>query len=409
MILKHTQALKVWISVILSLKNLAMPISLKSKLPSNGASIFSTMNKLATEHQALNLSQGFPDFAVDPALIGLVEKYMRMGHNQYAPSAGVPAFREILSEITARQHGHRYDADKEVTISSGATEAIAAALACSIREGDEVIIFTPAYDCYAPLVELNGGVPVYIQLNHPSYNIDWATVKNRINHRTKMIIINTPHNPSATVMEKEDFRQLVEITQGTNILLLSDEVYEHIVFEPHQHHSVAAFPALAERSFRIGSLGKTLHTTGWKIGYCMAPENLMEEFRKVHQYLVFSVNTPVQYAMAEYLQYEDNIKVAELYRQKRDYFSAQLKGGGFKTLPSQGSYFQLLDYSAISEKPAREFAIELCANHGVAAIPLSVFYHHPQENKVLRFCFAKNAETLAKAGELLNKVPVIVS
>jgi len=383
-----------------------MPVSLKSKFPSSGPTIFSKMSQLAAEHNALNLSQGFPDFEVSPTLINLVDKYMKQGYNQYAPSPGVAPFREVLSDIAVARGQHRYDPKTEVTISSGATEAIASAIACSIREGDEVIIFTPAYDCYAPMVELNGGVAVYVQLTHPEYRIDWSTVKNRINHRTKMIILNTPHNPTGAVLEKSDLEQLVEITRGTNILLLSDEVYEHIVFQPNEHYSVAHFPELAERSFKIGSLGKTLHTTGWKIGYCMAPENLTAEFRKVHQYLVFSVSTPMQYAMAEYLQMENSLSISEMYREKRDFFLNQIRDTAFKPLNSQGSYYQVLDYSELSKKPEVDFAEELCRDFGVAAIPISVLYHHPQENCVLRFCFAKSEETLRRAGELLSRVTV---
>lgn len=381
-----------------------MPPILKSKLPNTGPTIFSVMSALAQKHNAINLSQGFPDFPPDPVLVNLVTKHMQAGHNQYAPMAGVQRLREVLSEIIFQNHGHRYDVEDEITITHGATQAIAAAISCAIREGDEVIIFTPAYDCYAPMVELNGGTPIFVPLKHPGYHIDWDTVKNRINHRTKMMIINTPHNPSGKVFTAEDLVHLKELTAGTNILILSDEVYEQIVFEPHAHHSVADHKELVQRSFRIGSLGKTLHVTGWKMGYCMAPAALTHEFRSIHQYMVFSANTPMQYAMADYLANPAHRQIAEMYRQKRDFFLETMAQSRFKPLPSQGTYFQLFDYSALSDKPEVEFAKELTEKHGVATIPLSVFYHQPQEHQALRFCFAKNEETLRKAGSLLSQL-----
>lgn len=377
---------------------------LKSKLPGLGPTIFSTMSRLAGEHSAINLSQGFPDFDVDPVLIDLVSKYMKSGHNQYAPMAGAQGLRNTLSEINAKKYGHKYDLDSEINITAGATQAISAAIACSIKEGDEVVIFTPAYDCYTPMVELHGGSPVYIQLVHPEYRIDWNQVKSLISHRTKMIIINTPHNPSARVMTSEDIEILADLTSETDIVILSDEVYENIVFDGHKHQSVRASEQLRQRSFVIGSFGKTLHVTGWKIGYCLAPENLMNEFRKVHQYEVFSVNTPMQMAIGEYIQNYDEAQISKMYQAKRDYFLSELKDSRFKPIHSQGSYFQLLDYSEISDEADTDFAIRLTKETGVASIPLSVFYNQPTDHKVLRFCFAKNDETLAQAAERLSQL-----
>ncbi|MDZ7848442.1 MAG: methionine aminotransferase [Owenweeksia sp.] len=362
------------------------------------------MSALAAEHNALNLSQGFPDFPADPALIASVHQFMQKGYNQYSPLAGVAPLRQVLSETMAQRHGHQYDVHDEITITHGATQAIAAAIGCAVREGDEVIIFTPAYDCYAPQVELNGGVPIYVQLQHPEYSIDWDTVKNRINHRTRMIIINTPHNPSSKLLKKADLEKLKEITAGSEIFILADEVYEEIAFAPQKHHSVADYPELVERSFRIGSLGKVLHVTGWKTGYCMAPAALTAEFRKVHQYMIFSANTPIQLGMAEYLSNPQRPSIASLFKEKRDQFLEGVAQSGFKPLPSEGSYFQLLDYSELSDEADTEFAKRLTVEHGIASIPLSVFYHQPKDHKVLRFCFAKDDQTLKKAGEILTGI-----
>ena len=362
------------------------------------------MSALANKHGALNLSQGFPDFPTDPKLIELVHQHMKDGHNQYSPLAGVPSFRSVLSDIIFEDHGYRYDPETEVTITHGATQAIASVLTASIREGDEVIIFTPAYDCYAPMVELNGGVPIYIQLSFPDYRIDWDSVKNRINHRTRMIIINTPHNPTSMVWSIDDLKELEEITAESKIFILADEVYEEIVFNPKKHLSIAGSKVLAERSFKVGSMGKVLHVTGWKIGYCMAPRELSEEFRKVHQFQVFSANTPIQYAMADFLKDPVNRKIADMLQEKRDIFRDAIANSGFKILESEGSYFQLLDYSELSDKPDTEFAIELTEKFKVASIPISVFYHIPTDHKVLRFCFAKNETTLREAGKRLSEI-----
>ena len=377
---------------------------IKSKLPHTGTTIFTIMSALANQEKALNLSQGFPDFPTDPKLIELVSSFMKEGFNQYSPLGGVPSLRQVLSDIAHHDYNHRYDPETEVTITHGATQAIATALTASIREGDEVIIFTPAYDCYAPMVELNGGIPIYIQLEYPDYHIDWDSVKNRINHRTRMIIINTPHNPTSMVWGEEDIKTLEEITADSNILVLADEVYEQIVFSPKSHLSVAGSKALAERSFKIGSLGKVLHVTGWKVGYCMAPAELMQEFRKVHQFHVFSANTPVQLGMAEFLKNPENRNIAGMLEDKRDLFRKELQGSGFSILPSEGSYFQLLEYSELSDEPDTDFARRLTVDHKVASIPISVFYHIPTDNKVLRFCFAKSDETIKEAAKRLRAI-----
>ncbi len=379
-------------------------VHLSSKLPRSGTTIFSVMSQLAADYGALNLSQGFPDFAADPWLIELVLKYMREGANQYAPASGMAPLRELIAQLRKQAHGCFYSPEKEVNVTAGATQAIATVISASIREGDEVIIFTPAYDCYAPYVELNGGIPVYVQLEFPHYRIDWQQVKKLLNHRTRMIIINTPHNPSATVLSKEDLDQLEEITSGSNLLILSDEVYEHIVFDGARHLSVCERPELFKRSFVVGSFGKTLHVTGWKVGYCLAPEILMKEFRKIHQFMVFSVNTPVQLALAEYLSQEGATRISGMYQEKRDFFLSSLQGSRFKPLTSMGSYFQLLDYSELSDQPDVEYAWQLTIEQGVAAIPLSVFYNQPTDHKVLRFCFAKKEETLHEAGLRLAKL-----
>ncbi|MGB0175594.1 MAG: methionine aminotransferase [Owenweeksia sp.] len=379
-------------------------VRITSKLPQSGTTIFSTMSALANEHGALNLSQGFPDFDADPYLVDLVHKHMQLGRNQYAPSAGVSELREAVTRMRNAQHGSAYNPETDITITAGATQAIAAILTASIREGDEVILFTPAYDCYAPYVELNGGIPVYVKLSFPDYRIDWQQVKKVLNHRTRMIIVNTPHNPSATVFTETDLDHLEEITSGSNILILSDEVYEHIVFDGCRHISVSERPELQKRSFVVGSFGKTLHVTGWKTGYCLAPAGLMAEFRKVHQFMVFSVNTPVQYALAEYLQWDKVTDINAMYETKRDVFLKALEGSRFKALPSCGSYFQLLDYSAVSQMGDVEFARQLTIENGIASIPLSVFYNEHTDHKVLRFCFAKREQTLHEAGSLLTKL-----
>jgi methionine transaminase len=363
------------------------------------------MSQLAAEHNAINLSQGFPDFESSPELIALVNKFMRKGLNQYAPMPGLMKLREEIAAKIEKLYTAKYDPEKEITITAGGTQAIYAAITSYIKEGDEVIVFEPAYDCYVPAIELNGGIPVYIQLKAPDFGIDWNQVKKLVNQHTKMIIINSPHNPSGAILSLKDMQALEKITKNTDIIIVSDEVYEHIIFDGYEHQSVARYPGLADRSFIIFSFGKTYHNTGWKIGYCLAPANLMAEFRKVHQFVVFCVNTPVQHALAEYMQNEEYYRNLNLfYQEKRDYFMKLLKGSRFKGVPALGSYFQLLNYSRISEEKDTDFAVRLTKETGVASIPTSVFYHKSPEGNLLRFCFAKSNETLEKAAEKLCKV-----
>ena len=363
------------------------------------------MSQLANEQMAINLSQGFPDFNCSPELTELVNKYMKDGFNQYSHMAGFIGLREAISEKVKRLYGTHYNPDTEITVTAGGTQAIFTAIASTISEGDEVIIFTPAYDCFEPAVELNGGKPIFVQLTTPEYTIDWESVKKIINQKTKMIIINSPHNPSGNVLKEDDFVQLEKIIGNTDIIVLSDEVYEHIVFDGIQHQSVARFPNLANRSFIISSFGKTYHTTGWKVGYCLAPENLMKEFRKAHQYIVFAVNTPVQHAIADFLR--NTAAYTELpafYQQKRDLFLRLIEPSRFTFIPSKGTYFQLLKYNDITDEGDEDFAIRLTKEFKIASIPVSVFYHKKVDEHVLRFCFAKDDVTLQRAAEIINTI-----
>ena len=381
------------------------PNLIKSKLPNVGTNIFTIMSKLAADHKAINLSQGFPDFACDPELVALINKNMMAGNNQYAPMAGLMSLREILSQKTEELYSAKYDPETEITITAGATQAIYTAISAVIREGDEVIMFEPAYDCYQPAIELNGGKTIYLHLKAPNYTIDWDEVKMVINHRTKMIIINTPHNPTGSILTAKDMSKLEKLVENTDITIISDEVYEHIIFDGQEHQSVARFPKLAERSFIISSFGKTYHATGWKIGYCVAPKNLMAEFRKVHQFIVFCCNTPIQHALAEFLKKKNNyLDLGKFYQKKRDYFIKQIKGSKFELIPAAGTYFQLLNYKGISKEKDTDYAIRLTKEFGIASIPISVFYHESIDNNVLRFCFAKKEETLEKAAEILCKI-----
>jgi methionine transaminase len=381
------------------------PGELRTKLHKTGPTIFSVMSALAAEHKAINLSQGFPDFKVSSELISLINKNMKAGNNQYAPMPGLKQLREQLAEKMRSRYSVSYDPETEITVTAGGTQAIYTAISAIIREGDEVILFEPAYDCYVPAIEMNGGIPVHLQLKTPDYHIDWNEVKKMVNQRTRMIIINTPHNPTGAVLTAKDMQQLEKITSNRDIVIISDEVYEHVIFDGAEHQSVARWPKLAERSFIVYSFGKTFHATGWKTGYCMAPENLMSAFRKVHQYMVFSVNTPLQYALAEFMTDPSHYAGIEtMYQQKRDYFAGLLKNSRFKLLPCSGSYFQLADYSAISNEKDTDFAVRLTKEHGVASIPVSVFYKNGIDNKILRFCFAKEESTLKKAADLLCKV-----
>lgn len=379
--------------------------SLLSKLPQVGTTIFTQMSALAAEHAAINLSQGFPDFPIDDALIERVAYFMRKGHNQYAPMAGVAPLREAIAAKITGMWGYTPDAAQEITITSGATEGLYAVIAALIRPGDEALVLDPAYDSYAPAVALQGGKPVHIALQYPNFRPDWEAIDNSISPRTRLIITNTPHNPTGSTWAEEDLLQLEELAIRHNLLVLSDEVYEHLIYDGRQHQSVLLRPKLRERSAAVFSFGKTFHATGWKAGYVVAPPALSAEIRKVHQYLTFSTHTPTQLALADYLQISENYEqLPQFYQQKRDLFLELLKGSRFKPLPCEGTYFQLLDYSAISTRPDVEMAHWLTVEKGVAAIPISVFYVDKQDNNLLRFCFAKQEETLRKAAELLCKI-----
>ncbi len=380
-------------------------MTITSKLPTVGVSIFTEMTNLANASGAINLSQGFPEFNPHPGLQELVSKHIRDGHNQYAPMQGVMALRERIAEKLRGLHKATYDPATEITVTAGATEALFAAISAVVHPGDEVIIVEPAYDCYIPMITLNGGRPVFTPMTYPSYRIDWDAFQRCITPRTRLAILNFPHNPSGAVLEAPDLDVLAEILRDTGVLILSDEVYEHIVFDGHVHHSLAGHPELRERSFVVSSFAKTYHTTGWKIGYCLAPQRLSAEFQKIHQYLVFSVNTPIQHAYAEFMQDQSHwTRLTSFYQSLRDYFVNRLAGSCFRPLPCHGTFFQMLDYSAISDEPDVTFARRLTTEHGVAAIPPSVFYHNGEDNRVLRFCFAKNEATLAAAAERLSPI-----
>lgn len=381
------------------------PHKIISKLPDVGTTIFTTMGQLAKTHNAIDLSQGFPNFEPDPELLALVAKAMRAGHNQYAPMGGLPALREVIASKIKSLHQRTYDPEKEITITVGASQAIFTAITAFIGKGDEVIVFKPAYDCYEPAIAVNGGIPVGIQLNKADYKIDWNHFRSKITPKTKMIIINTPHNPSGTILAKEDMLELQKSLANTNIIVISDEVYEHIVFDGHEHESVSRFEDLAARSIICSSFGKTFHVTGWKVGYCVAPAALMHEFRKTHQFNVFCVDHPIQHALATYLQQPQHyLSLNGFYQGKRDYFLNALKGSQFTAIPAQGTYFQLLGFSNVSNEDDITFAKRLIVEHQLASIPISVFNMNGQDHKVLRFCFAKSHDTLERAAEILQRI-----
>ena len=378
---------------------------MNSKLPDVKTTIFTIMGKLAQENKAINLSQGFPDFATDSKLIDLVTSAMKSGYNQYAPMQGIMSLREQIAKKFNELYNVSYKPDTEITITSGATQAIFTIISTFIHQDDEVIIFKPAYDCYEPAVELNKGKSIFVQLEAPNFAVDWAKVKEQINAKTKMIIINTPHNPSGSVWSKQDMIQLETLVKDTDIILLSDEVYEHIIFDNKPHQSVCKFPYLKERSFIVASFGKTFHTTGWKMGYCTAPSALMHEFRKVHQFNVFCANHPFQIAFAEYLKNTANYNSLNLfYEEKRNFFLDAIRDSRFKFIPSSGTYFQLLDYSDITNEGDIEYAQRLVKENQLACIPISVFNINKIDHNMLRFCFAKKKETLEKAAEILCKI-----
>jgi methionine transaminase len=380
-------------------------MKISSKLPDTSETIFSVMSKLAVKHNALNLSQGFPEFDVDPRLVTLVEKQMRLHHNQYAPMNGVQPLRDIIAAKSRELYQAEVDPDTQITVTAGATEALFAAITALVKQGDEVILIEPAYDSYEPAIRLSGGIPVFVQLKVPGYTIDWNEVKNAISSKTKLIILNSPHNPTGSVFGPSDIEALSDLAASHDFFIIGDEVYEHIIFDGLRHESLLRYPQLSERSFVISSFGKTFHATGWKTGYCIAPAQMTKEFQKIHQYLIFAINTPVQFAYAEFLdEKESYLQLPDFYQKKRDLFLDAIKDSRFKILPCKGTYFQMLDYSEISDQSDTEFAEWLTREKGIASIPPSVFYHHRDDNKVLRFCFAKIEGTLLKAGEILRSV-----
>ncbi|MBC2844274.1 methionine aminotransferase [Winogradskyella flava] len=377
----------------------------QSKLPNVGTTIFTVMSALANEYKALNLSQGFPNYPSSQRLNDLVTNAMNNGYNQYAPMAGNLDLRFAISNKYQLLYNSTYHPEKEITVTAGATQGIYTIVSAFIRPKDEVIIFKPAYDCYQPAIELNGGKTIAIQLSAPDYKVDWNEVASHISSKTKMIIINTPHNPSGTIWTKNDMLQLQKLTRGTNIIVLSDEVYEHIIFDNEQHQSVCLFEDLKQRSFITASFGKTFHNTGWKVGYCCAPEHLMVEFRKVHQFNVFSVNHPMQKGIADYMQDSGTyLDLNTFFQQKRDLFLSLISESRFKFKPSKGTYFQVLDYSDITDEHDVDFAKRLTKDYQLASIPLSVFNEKDKDDNVLRFCFAKTDETLIKASEILCRI-----
>lgn len=382
-----------------------MRMEIKTKLPEWGTSIFTVMSKMAAEHNAINLAQGFPDFNCDDELLDLVHHFQKKGFNQYAPMQGVSKLRKAISDKIEKLYGKKYDFEKEITVTAGATQALYTALTSVVEKGDEVILFEPAYDSYVPDIISNGGVPVYVQLDPNDYSYNWDLVRKNISSKTKAIIVNSPHNPTGGLITQTDIQELERITRDTKILIISDEVYEHITFDNNKHISLASSDELSERTFVISSFGKTYHTTGWKMGYCAAPENLTIEFRKMHQFIVFSANTPIQYAYAEFMKQEERyLSLGMFYQKKRDIFLEEIKNSRFKIKKCDGTYFQLLEYSDVSNKSDMEFSEYLTKKIGVAVIPLSPFYKDKKSRSLVRVCFAKSEEVLINAAEKLNTV-----
>ncbi len=380
-------------------------ISLQSKLQNTETSIFTLMSAMATEYNAINLSQGFPDFRCDSKLIESVTEAIHSGQNQYAPMAGLPILREVIAGDIQKRYGYKYDFDSEITITAGATQAIFTAIAATIKSGDEVIIFEPAYDCYSPTIKLFGGIVKAYQLSPPDYKIDWTMARKLFTSKTKMIIINSPQNPTGAVLTDDDMQELIKLTAGTNILLISDEVYGHLVFDAKPYKSAVDYEELRHRSFVVYSFGKMLHATGWKVGFCLAPKRLTNEFRKVHQFNVFSVNTTMQQGIANYLSKNNKLdSLAHFFQEKRDFFSNLLSKSRFELLPCNGSYFQCASYKNISDEDDITFTRRLITDFGVAAIPVSAFYQNGDDYKVIRFCFAKREETLKDAAQKLTMV-----
>ncbi len=380
-------------------------VQFQSKLPQLETTIFTVMSALANKHHAINLSQGFPNFKSDPKLIELVKKAMKEGRNQYAPMLGNFELRKGIAKKMELLYNSSYHPETEIFISVGASQAIFSAICAFVKPGDEVIIFRPAYDCYEPAIQLNGGTAVSVQMKPPHYRIDWNEVAEKISAKTRMIIINTPHNPSGQIYSEQDLLALQRLTEGTDIIVLSDEVYEHMVFDNETHQSVCLFENLKARSLITASFGKTFHNTGWKTGYCCAPKYLLDEVLKVHQFSVFSVNHPVQVALAEYIKTPDHyLHLNDFFQEKRDLFLSLIKDSKFSFVPSKGTYFQVLEYSEISDENDIEFAQRMTIENKLAAIPMSVFNEHKEDYKVLRFCFAKTDDTLKKAAEIINSL-----
>ena len=376
-----------------------------SKLSNVGTTIFSQMTQLANENEAINLSQGFPDFMPDAKLLDQVDYFIKKGFNQYAPLGGMIGLKEEIARKIENGHQAVYHPDSEITVTAGGTQAIFTAIAALIRKEDEVIIFEPAYDCYEPTVELFGGIVKRFEMKAPDYEINWNTVKTLISDKTRMIILNNPNNPSGRILKEQDIQALIELVKGTSILILSDEVYENIVFDGKKHISICRYPELKERSLLIASFGKLFHVTGWKVGYCAAPKNLTDEFRKVHQFNVFCVNTPIQLALAEYMKNDEHYThLNQFFQEKRDFLRNGLTGTSFKLLDCEGTYFQALQYDKISDKNDFDFATELTVQHKVASVPFSSFYKNKVNEQVIRLCFAKKRETLEKAIENLSKI-----
>ncbi|WP_250451775.1 pyridoxal phosphate-dependent aminotransferase [Caballeronia sp. ATUFL_M2_KS44] len=380
-------------------------LSFPSRLPNVGTTIFTVMSALAAQKGAVNLGQGFPDFDCDARIVDAVSAAMRDGHNQYPPMAGAAPLRQAIARKIEALYGRAYDADREITVTAGATQALLTAVLCCVHPGDEVVVIEPMYDSYVPAIELAGGKPVFVSLEAPDYALPFDKIAAAITPKTRLLMINTPHNPTGRVWREADMRKLEDIVRGTNVLIVSDEVYEHMVYDDAPHESVSRYPELAERSFVVSSFGKTFHVTGWKIGYVAAPVALTAEFRKVHQFNVFTVNTPMQIGLAHYLEDpKPYIELPAFYQKKRDFFRAGLANTRFSLLPCDGTYFQCVDYSAISDMPEADFSQWLTSEIGVAAIPVSAFYHESHESGVVRFCFAKKEETLALALERLSKL-----
>jgi methionine aminotransferase len=386
-------------------KAMDTPIHINSRFPCMKTTIFTVMSRMAAECGAVNLSQGFPDFQAAPALFDAVHKHMLAGRNQYAPMAGMPELRQAIVDKVAALYGTAFDVEAEVTVTAGATQAIFTAIAAFVRPGDEVIVFEPVYDSYVPAIETVGGTALFAQLKFPDYAPDWAQVAQLISPKTRMIIVNSPHNPTGSLLTSADLDQLEKLTRDTNIVVLSDEVYEHILFDGEQHASACGHAELAKRSIVVSSFGKTYHITGWKIGYVVGPAALMAEFRKVHQFNVFTVHTPSQLALAEYMSDASrHLGLAAFYQEKRDFFRNLLAQTPFELLPCRGTYFQLASYAGLSDLPDRAFAEWMTREVGVAVIPVSVFYADGRDDRVVRFCFAKQEETLISAAERLCKV-----